>query len=168
MLDMYKRLTDRITSGGAGKRSFSKRSEDRDISAPVTFSRFGQKIDSTPYRALHRPIVKDEPVISASAPTNASQHSPPQSQDSLWSWAPMHLQRMVQITKGCKEVIWEAYEKLYGNGPMIKPVLGVNSDRSKKNTARDEFETAWMNCEKCVHSSLLVSHLFLTSWANEM
>lgn len=147
----------RTMSLSEGRRSSGKRSEDRDCT-PVPFSRFGQKIDPAPYRTLRRATVKDEPLASASTSANTSSSSLPHSSSFVWTWAPMHLERMVQMVKGCKEAIWEAYEKLYGKGPMITPVLDKDEmgsrmamDRSKKNTARDEFETAWLNWEKCVY-----------------
>lgn len=129
------------------RRSSGQRVEERDHTH-LTFSRFGQKIDPIPYRTLHRATVKDEPLASTSATSSAS--SLPQASNFVWSWSPMHLERMVQITKGCKEAIWESYEKLYGKGPVITPVFGQTADKAKKNTARDEFETAWMNWEKYV------------------
>ncbi|THH12300.1 hypothetical protein EW146_g7748 [Bondarzewia mesenterica] len=97
---------------------------------------FEQKVDIAPYRHLRHAIVKDDPETSSIRSGNTSS-------EYLSVSAPMHLARSVQVVKGCKEAIWEAYEKLYGNEPVVHRV----KERPNKNTARDQFEYAWMNWE---------------------
>jgi hypothetical protein len=72
----------------------------------------------------------------------------------------MHLARNVETVKGCKEAIWEEYEKLYSAGSM--PAV-TRSSRPKsaavlsaKPSARETFETEWSVWEKLVQLSFLL------------
>lgn len=78
------------------------------------------------------------------------------SQLSMSSWACMHLARTVRTIVGCKESIWSAYERLYGDDPT--PVV-VRTTQQKSTSAwsdlrpsptnplRDYFERDWINWE---------------------
>lgn len=99
-------------------------------------STLDQIIDPAPYRHLRHATVKDEPDASSIRSDKGPSHH-------LSASAPMHLARAVQAVKGCKEAIWEAYERLYGNDPVVQIVR----EHPKRNTARDQFEYAWMNWE---------------------
>ena len=100
-------------------------------------STLDQIIDPAPFRHLRPATVKDEPDASSIRSDKGPSHH-------LSASAPMHLARAVQVVKGCKEAIWEAYERLYGKDPVVKIV----KEHPKRNTARDQFEYAWMNWEK--------------------
>lgn len=74
------------------------------------------------------------------------------------SWASMHLARTVRTIVACKESIWQAYEKLYGQDPLIpllvrsaqEKYLKKHFDRAQStmNPLRDYFERDWINWEK--------------------
>jgi hypothetical protein len=71
------------------------------------------------------------------------------------SWASMHLARNVRTIAACKESIWHAYERLYGQDPSIPSLvrsryLRKHFDRvqSTTNPLRDYFERDWINWEK--------------------
>lgn len=74
------------------------------------------------------------------------------------SWASMHLARTVRTIVACKESIWRAYEKLYGNDPSIPSLVRsaqakylkkhFDQAQSTANPLRDYFERDWMNWEK--------------------
>ncbi|KAI0303798.1 hypothetical protein B0F90DRAFT_1709133 [Multifurca ochricompacta] len=73
-----------------------------------------QMIDPEPFRHLAHATVKDDadaPVKWMPA-SEAPSHFIP-------SNASMHLARMVAIVNSCKEAIWGAYNKLYGNDPRL-------------------------------------------------
>ncbi|KIK93611.1 hypothetical protein PAXRUDRAFT_828798 [Paxillus rubicundulus Ve08.2h10] len=100
-------------------------------------------------------------------PTSTSRKS---SQRGMSSWASMHLGRSVRTIMGCKEPIWQAYERLYGQDPSLpslvrtaKPeYLKKHFDRvqSTANPLRDYFERDWINWENdmadrtCVRGSI--------------
>lgn len=77
-------------------------------------------------------------------------------QRSMSSWACMHLARTVRTIVGCKESIWSAYERLYGEDPT-PPVVRTTqrkptSFRSERpsptnHPLRDYFERDWINWE---------------------
>lgn len=73
------------------------------------------------------------------------------------SWASMHLARNVRTITACKESIWHAYEKLYGQDPLPSLVRSAQGKYLKKhfdrvpsttNPLRDYFERDWINWEK--------------------
>ena len=74
------------------------------------------------------------------------------------SWASMHLARNVRTIAACKESIWHAYERLYGQDPLIPSLvrsaqekyLKKHFDRvqSTTNPLRDYFERDWINWQK--------------------
>ncbi|KAI0064976.1 hypothetical protein BV25DRAFT_1822755 [Artomyces pyxidatus] len=101
-----------------------------------------QKIDPAPYRRLGRARVKGDGDSASvlSGGSNASAHL-------ISAWAPLHLGRMVEVVKSCKESVWEAYDRLYGEGPTITPVVGSDLDGRFEGSARDEFDIAWFNWE---------------------
>ncbi|KAH7924284.1 hypothetical protein BV22DRAFT_1091159 [Leucogyrophana mollusca] len=74
---------------------------------------------------------------------------------SIPSWACMHLARTVRTIMGCKESIWEAYERLFGDDPALPPLVrsGRPKDirqpgsQSSANPLRDYFERDWINWE---------------------
>ncbi|KAL4064410.1 hypothetical protein J3A83DRAFT_4101084 [Scleroderma citrinum] len=79
------------------------------------------------------------------------------SQRGVSSWASMHLARTVRTITGCKESIWQAYEKLYGRDPSLPHMVRSAQERylrrnphqalSPTNPIRDFFERDWMNWE---------------------
>ncbi|KAG6371757.1 hypothetical protein JVT61DRAFT_9109 [Boletus reticuloceps] len=72
-------------------------------------------------------------------------------------WASMHLARTVQTITACKESIWHAYERLYGQDPLIPSLVRsaqvkylkkhFNEAQSTTNPLRDYFERDWINWE---------------------
>ncbi|OAX42488.1 hypothetical protein K503DRAFT_347343 [Rhizopogon vinicolor AM-OR11-026] len=76
------------------------------------------------------------------------------SQRSMSSWACMHLARTVRTIMGCKESIWSAYERLYGDDPL-PPVVRTSQQKHLStswyepatNPLRDYFERDWINWE---------------------
>lgn len=73
-------------------------------------------------------------------------------------WAPMHLSRTVRTITACKQSIWHAYEKLYGNDPSIPSLVRSAQEKylrkhfdqaqSTTNPLRDYFEHDWTNWER--------------------
>ncbi|KAF9223770.1 hypothetical protein BS17DRAFT_880364 [Gyrodon lividus] len=92
------------------------------------------------------------------------------SQRGVSSWASMHLARSVRTIVGCKESIWQAYERLYGQDPSLPSLVrSAKQDYIKKhfhqaqsttNPLRDYFERDWINWENdmvdrtCVRGSI--------------
>ncbi|KAG0706757.1 hypothetical protein DFH29DRAFT_116977 [Suillus ampliporus] len=75
-------------------------------------------------------------------------------QRSMSSWACMHLARTVRTIVGCKESIWSAYERLYGEDPTPPVVRTTQQHQSSwcdrtspTNPLRDYFERDWINWE---------------------
>ena len=74
------------------------------------------------------------------------------------SWASMHLARTVRTIVACKESIWHAYEKLYGQDPSIPSLVRsaqakylkkhFEQAQSTENPLRDYFEHDWINWVK--------------------
>ena len=69
--------------------------------------------------------------------------------------ATMHLARTVQMITGCKEAIWAKYEQMYA--PDLPPVTTSRRkdgryqvQLSNKAVARESFDRAWENWERCV------------------
>jgi hypothetical protein len=97
-------------------------------------------LDPEPFRHLVHATVKHDP--DAYVTWSPASEAPPQF---VPSNVPMHLARMVAIVSACKEAIWGAYNKLYGNDPRL---LNSRSDIEKSiRTAREEFELHWLNWE---------------------
>ncbi|KAI6042857.1 hypothetical protein EDC04DRAFT_2655008 [Pisolithus marmoratus] len=77
------------------------------------------------------------------------------SQRGVPSWASMHLARTVRTIAGCKESLWEAYEKLYGQDPSLPYVVRSAGEKylrrhfdkmqSPASPLRDHFESDWTN-----------------------
>jgi hypothetical protein len=67
-------------------------------------------IDPEPFRHLTHATVKDDADSSVTWLPRV-RHPP----HLMPSHAPMHLARMVAVVSSCKEAIWGAYNKLYGN-----------------------------------------------------
>jgi len=73
------------------------------------------------------------------------------------SWASMHLARTVRTIAACKESIWHAYERLYGQDPLIPSLVRSAQEKyikkhfdqaqSTTNPLRDYFERDWINWE---------------------
>ncbi|KAI0044029.1 proliferation-associated protein 1 [Auriscalpium vulgare] len=129
-------------SSTASTRSSPRSSKEDVKSSRSSRTRSGQMIDPAPYRQLGRPTVKEEVDANSVLSGNSPAHF-------ISAWAPMHLARTVAAIRCCKEAIWEAYDRLYGNGPTITPVAGRDRDPKQpvKGTARDEFEVVWFNWE---------------------
>jgi hypothetical protein len=77
-------------------------------------------------------------------------------QQSMSSWACMHMARTVRTIMGCKESIWSAYERLYGDDPL-PPVVRTAQQKhlsswykGATNPLRDYFERDWLNWAKCL------------------
>jgi len=98
-----------------------------------------QMIDPEPFRHLSHATVKDdaESFVTWMPARDAPPHLIP-------SHAPMHLSRMVAIVASCKEAVWGAYKKLYGNDPRI-PRLNDEPGKTSVHTIREEFENYWSN-----------------------
>ncbi|KAI6108072.1 hypothetical protein F5141DRAFT_1189090 [Pisolithus sp. B1] len=77
------------------------------------------------------------------------------SQRGVSSWASMHLARTARTIAGCKESVWEAYEKLYGHDPSLPYTVRsaqekylrrhFNKAQSPASPLRDYFESDWIN-----------------------
>ncbi|KAH7913582.1 hypothetical protein BJ138DRAFT_1145796 [Hygrophoropsis aurantiaca] len=72
----------------------------------------------------------------------------------LPSWPCMHLARTVRTIAGCKESIWKAYERLFGDDPSLPPLVRSkrpkdikSGSQSSTNPLRDYFERDWINWE---------------------
>ncbi|KAI0034232.1 hypothetical protein K488DRAFT_84207 [Vararia minispora EC-137] len=69
------------------------------------------------------------------------------------SFAPMHLARMVQTVRCCKEAIWEAYEVLFGDNEdsaayrAMKVAQGDMVATKERHGTREKFEHDWQNWE---------------------
>jgi len=100
-----------------------------------------QMIDPEPFRHLTHATVKDDAdsPVTWLPPSEAPSHLMP-------SHAPMHLARMVAVVSSCKEAIWGAYNKLYGNDRRL-PRLSDQSGKTSVHTIREEFEYYWFNWE---------------------
>jgi hypothetical protein len=97
-----------------------------------------QMIDPEPFRHLSHATVKDDAESLTWMPArDAPPHLIP-------SHASMHLARMVTIVASCKEAIWGAYKKLYGNDPRI-PRLNDEPGKTNVHTMREEFDHYWSN-----------------------
>lgn len=85
-----------------------------------------------------------------------------QSCSSASSCTAMHLARTVEIINGCKEAIWEEYEKLYP--PDYMPAVtrtarpATAAVLSTKASARENFEEEWTRWEKLVQLPFLITH----------
>ncbi|KAH7884447.1 hypothetical protein F5I97DRAFT_1937885 [Phlebopus sp. FC_14] len=107
----------------------------------------------TPF-GLHTWSAKSPPGFDD---VNASATIKKSSQRVISSWATMHLARTTRTITGCKESIWHAYEKLYGQDPLLPSMVRsakekylqkhFNQARSPTNPLRDYFERDWINWE---------------------
>lgn len=75
------------------------------------------------------------------------------SQRTVPSWSHMHLAKTVQTISGCKESIWDEYEKLYINDPRVPPVTRTSRPKHIRSlvikpSVREDFERCWSNWEK--------------------
>ena len=109
-----------------------------------------QMLDPDPFRHLVHATVKHDP--DADVTWLPASEAPPHFVASNMS---MHLARMVAIVSACKEAIWAAYNKLYGNDPKL-PYLKSRSDddepdeatgKRRIRTVREQFEYHWLNWE---------------------
>ena len=75
------------------------------------------------------------------------------------SCATMHLARIVETIKGCKEAVWEEYEKLYSADAMPAVTRTARPEsaaaQSAKPSARETFESEWSIWEKYARLSSL-------------
>lgn len=97
-----------------------------------------------------------QPSSEADFNARASMMTAKGSQRNMCTWACMHLARTVRTIVGCKESIWNAYERLYGEDPT--PLI-VRTTQQKSTSAwsdlrpsptnplRDYFERDWINWE---------------------
>ncbi|KAG1905449.1 uncharacterized protein F5891DRAFT_1009359 [Suillus fuscotomentosus] len=97
-----------------------------------------------------------QPSFEADPSARASVMTAGDSEQTMSSWACMHLARTVRTIVGCKESIWSAYERLYSEDPTPRVVrttqqkpTSVRSDLrpSPTNPLRDYFERDWINWE---------------------
>ncbi|KAH9002924.1 hypothetical protein EDB86DRAFT_2893972 [Lactarius hatsudake] len=103
-----------------------------------------QMLDPEPFRHLVQATVKHDPdahvtwLPASEAPTHY-----------MASNMSMHLGRMVAIVSACKEAIWGAYNKLYGNDPRLPKSRSDDEEPGKTSvhTVREEFERHWLNWE---------------------
>ncbi|EGN98895.1 hypothetical protein SERLA73DRAFT_181609 [Serpula lacrymans var. lacrymans S7.3] len=93
---------------------------------------------------------------------NVSIHTKKSSQRAIPSSVSMHLARTVRTIIGCKDSIWEAYERLFGNDPNMPRIMRTSRLRDIKNridfisgedlepsinSTRAYFERDWQNWE---------------------
>lgn len=79
------------------------------------------------------------------------------SQRGVSLWASMHLARTVRTIAGCKEVIWDAYDRLYGQDPSLPYVVRTAQEiyikhhlseaQSPTHPLRENFERDWTDWE---------------------
>ncbi|KAF8554630.1 hypothetical protein OG21DRAFT_1440054 [Imleria badia] len=103
-------------------------------------------------RALSSTASPDSDDESGCSPGRKSSHR------GVSSWASMHLARNVRTIAACKESIWHAYERFYGQDPSIPALVRSAQERylkkhpdrvqSTTNPLRDYFERDWINWEK--------------------
>lgn len=95
-----------------------------------------------------------QPSSEADYSARASAMTAGGSQRNMSSWACMHLARTVRTIMGCKESIWSAYERLYGDDPTPLVVRTTQQKStsawsdlrpSPTNPLRDYFERDWIN-----------------------
>jgi hypothetical protein len=108
---------------------------------PLSSEGHQQMIDPEPFRHLTHATVKDD--AASSMTWIPKREAPPHL---IPSHAPMHLARMVAIVGSCKEAIWGAYNKLYGNDRRL-PRLNDERGKTSVHTIREEFENHWVNWE---------------------
>ena len=105
-----------------------------------------QMLDPEPFRHLVHATVKHDP--DAHVTWVPASEAPPHFVASNMS---MHLARMVAIVSACKEAIWGAYNKLYGNDPRSPYLKSRSGDeepgKTSVHTVREEFEHHWLNWE---------------------
>ncbi|TFL04202.1 hypothetical protein BDV98DRAFT_563735 [Pterulicium gracile] len=75
------------------------------------------------------------------------------------SWAKMHLAKRVHTIRQCKEAIWTAWDKLYGNDPSVPPVTRTSRAHkvqrfAERASSRPDFERAWENWENDMESRI--------------
>jgi hypothetical protein len=104
-----------------------------------------QMLDPEPFRHLDHVTVKHDPADAHVTWLPASEAPP----HFVASNMPMHLGRMVAVVSACKEAIWGAYNKLYGNDPRLLKSQSDDAELDKRTTrtAREEFEHHWLNWE---------------------
>jgi hypothetical protein len=74
----------------------------------------------------------------------------------------MHLARNVETVKGCKEAMWQEYEKL--SSAYIIPLVNRAElpesvvTRLQKRSVRENFDIEWCDWEKLVRFVFLVAH----------
>ena len=100
-----------------------------------------QMIDPEPFRHLTHATVKDD--TESSTTWMPAREAPPHL---IPAHAPMHLARMVAIVMSCKDALWDAYNKLYGNDPR-QPRLNDEPGKTSVHIIREEFEGLWLNWE---------------------
>ena len=97
--------------------------------------------------------------LSSSGCSNSSGFSMESTRAFVSSCATMHLARNVETVKGCKEAIWEEYEKLYSTDAMPAVTRTARPEsaaaQSAKPSARETFELQWSSWEKYVCLSSL-------------
>jgi hypothetical protein len=103
-----------------------------------------QMLDPEPFRHLVHATVKHGP--DAHATWLPASEAPPHFVASNMS---MHLARMVAIVSACKEAIWGAYNKLYGNDLRLFRSRSDGAEPCKRRirTTREDFELHWVNWE---------------------
>jgi len=100
-----------------------------------------QMIDPEPFRHLTHATVKDD--AESSTKWMLAREAPPHL---IPAHASMHLARMVAIVMSCKDAIWDAYNKLYGDDPR-QPRLNDEPGKTSVHIIREEFEGLWLNWE---------------------
>ncbi|KAI9440025.1 hypothetical protein H4582DRAFT_1944547 [Lactarius indigo] len=122
-----------------------------------------QMLDPEPFRHLVHPTVKHDP--DAHVTWLPASEAPPHYVASNMS---MHLGRMVAIVSACKEAIWGAYNKLYGNDTRLPYLKGRGDDeepgKGSIHTIREEFEHHWLNWECDMRSRIDMRSAIHTSF----
>ena len=108
---------------------------------PLSSGASQQMIDPEPFRHLTHATVKDD--ADSSTTWMPAREAPPHL---IPAQAPMHLARMVAIVMSCKDAVWGAYNKLYGND-IRQPRLNDQPGKTSVHIIREEFENHWLNWE---------------------
>lgn len=121
---------------------------------PLTTQHSISAVQLDPATLFELRALSAQPSFEADYSARASIMTAEGSQRSMSSWACMHLARTVRTIVGCKESIWSAYERLYGEDPtpvvvrtQRKTTLARTERPSLTNPLRDYFERDWINWE---------------------
>jgi hypothetical protein len=105
------------------------------------------------------------PETSLPSPRSSANHTTPSTEPKCSfnsPWPTMHLARSVETVKGCKEVMWQEYEKLYSADLMPAVTRTARPEsaaaQSEKPSVREIFDVEWSDWEKLVRFVFIVAH----------